>query len=348
MEPALLALLVLTVAALAVALAVALLRRGSAGVDLAAPLAPLAQAVTALHVEMRGLSERLLSLEQRQSRVDQGIADGLARAAQDLATLQTYARARQEVEARTAESVRRLEVVIAGAQTKGAAGEQILEAVFARLPAEWQVRNFRVGDKVVEFGLRLPNNLVLPIDSKWSATGLVERLAACEDPDEQRRLKSQIEAVVRGRAKEVGKYLDPSVTVGFGVAAVPDAVHDLCGGLQAELVGSNVVLVSYSLFVPYLLLVFQTTLRTAHQIDRQRLEAYVQAVQRSLAGLKDELDGRLARGITMLQNARDQMTVQLGKVNAGLAGLMPGGAEPVTDGVGQTAPALGDGVAEGR
>lgn len=319
-----------------------------------ARLEPVAQAVGDVRIELRALSERVLQVEQSQAQVHQGVAalgsglaqtgtmarslaettaairDELSRAKQDLTELQALARARQELEQRTADSIRRLEAVIAGTQTKGAAGEQILEAVFAKLPAEWHVRDFRVGDGVVEFGLRLPSGVVLPIDSKWAATELLERLAACDDPAERQRLKTQIEAAVRARAKEVRKYLDPAVTTPFGVAAVPDAVYELCSGILADLVQANVALVSYSLFVPYLLLVFQTTLKHSHQIDLQKLDAYLQSVQGSLAALQEELDGRFARAITMLQNSRAEMGAQLGKVAGGLAGLRVGGEVGVT------------------
>ena len=65
-----------------------------------------------------------------------------------------------------------------------------------------------MGNKSVEFGLRLPNRLVLPIDSKWPATNLIERFLATEDPDERQRVKTRIEAAVRDKAKEVRKYID--------------------------------------------------------------------------------------------------------------------------------------------
>ncbi len=119
------------------------------------------------------------------------------------------------------------------------------------------------------------------------------------------------------------------MTTPFGVAAVPDAVYELCSGILADLLQANVALVSYSLFVPYLLLVFQTTLKHSHRIDLQRLDAYLQNVQGSLAALQEELDGRFARAITMLQNSRAEMGAQLGKVAGGLAGLRSGaGASP--------------------
>ena len=88
-------------------------------------------------------------------------------------------------------SIRRLEAIIAGTQSKGLAGENILEMVFAKRPAEWQVRNFRVGGRPVEFGLRLLNNLILPIDSKWAATNLLEQFVAAESISAQQELMAE-------------------------------------------------------------------------------------------------------------------------------------------------------------
>jgi len=241
-----------------------------------------------------------------------------------LTELQTYAKARGELEQRTAESIRRLESIIAGTQSKGVAGENILEAVLSKLPPDWQVRDFRVGNKTVEFGLRLPNNLVLPIDSKWPATNLLEQFAACEDPAEQERLKAQIERVVLNKAREVKKYVDPNITVNFGIAAVPDAVYDLCSGVQADAFRLNVALISYSMLLPYLLLVFQTMLKASQSIDLQRLNAYLQSAQENIEALQEELEGRLSRAITMLTNSRNDMSMYLSRINSGLTSLQTG------------------------
>jgi DNA recombination protein RmuC len=238
-----------------------------------------------------------------------------------LAEVLTMLRSRQEVEGRTAESIRHLEMVIAGTQSKGAAGENIIDAVFAQLPPDWQVRNFRVANKVVEFGLRLPNNLILPIDSKWPATNLTERFLECDQQDERRRIKVEIERAVLNKAREVRRYLDPNVTVDFGIAAVPDAVFDLCSSVQCEALQMNVVLVGYSMFVPYLLLVFQMALKTSHDIDLEKLAAYLRDVEASVAQLQEEVDGRLARAITMLTNSRNDMTQHLGRITSRLTGV---------------------------
>lgn len=245
----------------------------------------------------------------------------LARAKNDLTELQANSKARQELELQVASSIKRLEAVIAGTQSKGSAGENILEVVFSKLPVDWQVRNFRVGGKSVEFGLRLPNNLILPIDSKWAATNLLEQFIASTDVDEQRRLKGEIEGAVIQKAKEVKKYIDPSLTVPFGVAVVPDAIYDLCPSAQADAFQLNVVLVSYSMFIPYLLLVFQTTLKSEQSIDLQKLDAYLQTTQEAVAAVQNELDGRFSRALTMLNNTRDDMRAQLSKVGSSLTGL---------------------------
>jgi DNA recombination protein RmuC len=241
-----------------------------------------------------------------------------------LVELQSRVRAREALEMRTADAIRRLELIIAGTHTKGVAGEQLLDTVFSSLPPEWQVRNLTVGNKVVEFGLRLPNGLVLPIDSKWAGTPLLERLARTEDPEQRHRIKARLEATVLARAREVRKYIDPNLTTGFAVAVVPDAVYDLCTGIQGEALASQVVLLGHSLFLPYLLLVFQMALKTAGQMDLQRLDRYLDTCQRSVAEMQEELEGRYARAMTMLANSRQQMAGSLSQMHSALVGLQQG------------------------
>ena len=174
---------------------------------------------------------------------------------------------------------------------------------------------------MVEFGLHLPSGLVLPIDSKWSATALLERLAGSEDPSERQAIKSLIEREVVGRAKELRKYLDPSVTVGYAVAVVPDAVYDVCSSAQVESFRLDVVLLGYSMFVPYLLLVFNTVLRNSHDIDLSRVGESLVAARLDLAATQEEIEGRFGKAVTMLGNSRDEMRAHLGRANSGLVAL---------------------------
>lgn len=273
--------------------------------------------LNAMHQNMAEL-KIYASSQQSDSRT---LTDRLNTVQDNLTDLRAHIRARQDIERRTSDSIQRLEAVIAGTQSKGAAGENILEVVFAQLPAEWQERNFRVGNRVVEFGLHLPNNLILPIDSKWAATALLEQFVASDDVDEQLKIKRRIEHAVMMKAKEVRKYLDPNLTTPFGVAVVPDAVYDLCAGVQADVFRLNVVLISYSLFVPYLLLVFQTMLKSSQSIDIQRLEAYLHSVEENLDALQGELEGRFSRAITMLTNSGNDMRTHVSQIKGGLASI---------------------------
>ncbi|HEV8596913.1 MAG TPA: DNA recombination protein RmuC, partial [Candidatus Dormibacteraeota bacterium] len=81
--------------------------------------------------------------------------------------LRSAVSARQPIEEEARASLKRLESVIAGSSSRGAAGERILEEALRHLPPEMLQRNVWVGGKVVELALRLPGGKLLPMDSKW-------------------------------------------------------------------------------------------------------------------------------------------------------------------------------------
>ena len=232
-----------------------------------------------------------------------------------LNTLHTITKERQEDERLMSESVRRLESVIAGTQSKGAAGENILDLVFSKLPADWQVRNFLVEGCVCEFGLRLPNKKIVPIDSKWPATSLLEQFLACEDIAGKQKIKTQIERTVLKKAEEVQKYLDPDKTIGFGIAVVPDAVYDLCGATLCQVFALKVAVISYSMFIPYLLLVFQTNIRAASDIDLPNLAHAVSEAEKSIKAIQDEIDGRFSRAVNALSTSRNEVKRETAKMS---------------------------------
>lgn len=334
METALLALLLVFLVvsiALSIVLLFLQLRKTQGGSEsLTNQLFTLNQIVQQEQAKIDVLTEKVSHLEPITRDINVKINDELLRVHESLERLKTYAETRQAIEQKTSEAINRLEMVIAGTQSKGSAGENIVEMVFAKLPIEWQERNFVVNGKSVEFGLRLPNQLILPIDSKWPATHLVEQFAAAEDPMEKRRLKSEIERSVLQKAREVSKYIDPHVTMTFGLAVIPDAVYDLSAGVQVEAFQMNVVLVSYSMFVPYLFLVVQTTLKTLQSIDLQKLDAYIQTIEGSIKAVQEELDGRFQRALVMLNNAREEMRAQMSKASGSLTSLQIGAVSSAT------------------
>lgn len=259
------------------------------------------------------------------SRASSGDLAGAASAMRErLAELHAFVRSREQLDLTTAQSIRRLEMVIAGTHSKGVAAENLVDAVLSSLPAEWRVHDLRVGSRVVEFGLRLPNGLVLPIDSKWPATNLLEQFVASDDVTEKQRLKGQIERTVVARAREVRKYLEPGVTLGFGVAVLPDAIFDLCATAHSEAIQENVVLVSQSMLVPYLLLVFETVLKTSQSIDLEKLSTYLRDAEQSVRELQKELEGTYPHALKMLGNSRDRMAQQTARIGSRLASLRVG------------------------
>ena len=212
--------------------------------------------------------------------------------------------ARQTVEDDARASLRRLESVIAGSSTRGAAGEHILEEVLKHLPSEMLQRNVWVGGKVVELGLRLPGGKLLPIDSKWVSSGALEQLA---DPalDAQRRaqLTGQVEREVERRVREVSQYIHPDATSPFALAVIPDAAYEVCRGAIVDAHKRHVMVVGYAMALPYLLTLYQLHLQFARTVDMDKMQSSLIDVERHLDTLENVLENKLQRAVTMLQNA---------------------------------------------
>jgi DNA recombination protein RmuC len=211
--------------------------------------------------------------------------------------------ARQSIEDEARSSLKRLESVIAGSSTRGAAGENILEEVLKHLPPEMLQRNVWVGGKVVELALQLPGGKLLPIDSKWVSSGALEQLA---EPglDAQRRaqLTAQVEREVERRVREVSQYIDPASTSTFALAVIPDAAYDVCRGAIVGAHRRHVMVVGYAMALPYLLTLYQLHLQFARTVDMEKLQSALIDVERHLDTLEAILDNKLQRALTMLQN----------------------------------------------
>src|SRR5919109_1235302 len=115
----------------------------------------------------------------------------------------------------------RVAAVLSGSQRSGAAGENVLREALAHLPPSMVVTDFRVGGRVVELGLVLPDGRRLPIDSKWPADRELQALAQAGDQMERERLVRAVERAVTDRAREVCGYLDPAVNAPVGGGAGP-------------------------------------------------------------------------------------------------------------------------------
>ena len=233
--------------------------------------------------------------------------------------------ARQQVEDDARQSLRRLEAVIAGSPSRGAAGENILEEAFRHLPPDMVQRNVWVKGKVVEFGLRLPGGKVLPIDSKWTSSAALEELAEEVAPARRAQLVIAVEREVEKRVREVSQYIDPTTTAPFGLAAVPDAAYALCRSAFAEAHRRHVMIIGYSMTLPYLLLLYQLHLQFARSVDMENLQACLMEIDRQLDALEGALENKLQRAVTMLGNAYQDGKQVSARIRASVHGIQTAG-----------------------
>ena len=182
------------------------------------------------------------------------------------------------------------ENILSGSQSKGALGEQFVEEKLADLPHEWYDRKVQLSGGTVEFALKTPNKRWIPIDSQWTATDLLVKLEQSGNQSQKESLRTAAHQAVSIRAKEALKYLDKEKTLGFSIVAVPDSVFNLCVDIQAELASYSIVLVSYSLLVPYILLIVNQYLKTIHSTDvlqsseiLRRATAEIELIQKYIA-----------------------------------------------------------------
>jgi DNA recombination protein RmuC len=270
-------------------------------------------------------TQEQLRLELQQGR--EATLMGLAGAAQDLQGRMAQAqRALAEVKAieqargsqldRATDSLRRLELVVAGSGARGAAGENILARAFAQIPPDLLETNAAFGGRIVEYALRLPGGRLLPVDSKWTSASDLEALEIAEDPAEVRRLREQVARDVRLRIREMAKYLDPERTLALAVLAVPDAVHAAVPETHAEGWQQGVLVVPYSLALPFLLCLYRLAVRFDPGPEAEHVAVRLGQVADALRRMDEELEGRLSRALVQAANSRDALRGELAQVRA--------------------------------
>ncbi|MBI4841908.1 MAG: DNA recombination protein RmuC [candidate division NC10 bacterium] len=261
------------------------------------------------------------SLAGNLTAAQQGLRTEITQTRELVAQIQAADQIREKREQEGWDALKRLETVLAGTKSRGIAGENILGTILAQLPAELRETNLTINNKPVEFALRLPHGRLLPIDSKWPALAPLERLQETEDPAARRALVEEIQTEVKKKVREVTKYLDPDRTIHLGVLAVPDAVFEVCVEAHVEAFKQGIVIISYTQAIPYLLSLLQVVWRFGSEIDTARLSQALTTIADALEKMDGEVDGRLSRTITQLQNSREELKGQLSRARQGARGL---------------------------
>src|SRR6266508_889044 len=261
-----------------------------------------------MRVQAGGQSQEVQAAELRERLTQtQSVVEGLRSAIS----------ARQPVEEEARASLKRLESVIAGSSSRGAAGEHILEEALRHLPPEMLQRNVWVGGKVVELALRLPGGKLLPMDSKWVSSVALEQLAEPGlDANRRAQLNAQVEREVERRVREVSQYIDPVTTAPFALAVIPDAAYDVCRGAIVTAHARHVMVVGYAMALPYLLTLYQLHLQFARTVDMEKLQSALIDIERQVDVLEGILENKLQRARTMLQNAYSEGRQATAKIRA--------------------------------
>jgi DNA recombination protein RmuC len=253
----------------------------------------------------RGREASILQL----SETAKGLHGEISQAQKALAEVKALEQGRARQFEQASDSLKRLEAVVAGSATRGAAGENILARALAQLPPDLLEINVAFGSRIVEYALRLPGGRFLPIDSKWTSVAILERLdtVAEDQPQERRRLLDLVVRDLRSKIRDMTKYLDPERTLSLGLLAVPDAVYVAAPEAHGEGYREGVLVVPYSLALPYVLALYRLTVRFGCAVDTDQLASRLRQLEEILRRSADQVESRLSRGLVQVENARDAL-----------------------------------------
>jgi hypothetical protein len=270
----------------------------------------------------RTLGELQTRLAESTGSVKADLLKALNETRQSLEGLKSDYAARRTREENLHQAVKAIEAVIAGGSARGGAGENVLAEAFRQFPPNMLETNFKVEGRPVEYALVLPNERRLPIDSKWTASDLLEQLAGATDGEARLKLSARVEEAALKKAAEVEKYLDPRFTVNLGVAAVPDAVFACCRTAHIRAFNDfRVLLMPYSQTVPFVLALYSVYLQHGRSIEAENLTSFLSQVEAQMALLEDIVQNRVAKIHAMAGSSRDDLMSVLASVRVSLQQL---------------------------
>lgn len=278
----------------------------------------LQQNLSLLQTSLRGVETKIVETTGSVTTV---LSKDLLDARRIIEGLKTEYEARKRMEEDVQTATRRIETILIGSRTRGESGENILRDAFKQFPPGMIDYNFRIKGKPVEYALVLANQKRLPIDSKWTSADLLDRINQETDLARKKELVETVEKELLKKVKEVIQYIDPATTLSWAIAAVPDAIFTVCRKAHVEAFRSNVILMPYSMTIPYILGLYKLHFEYSRSIDVENLESYLSKVEQSLGEIDRTLENSVAKGATMMQNAYSECKRLVGDIRAALAYL---------------------------
>jgi DNA recombination protein RmuC len=280
--------------------------------------ANMQQNLSMLQNNLRGVETKIV---ETTGNVTTTLAKDLSDARRIIEGLKTEYESRKKMEEDVQTATHKIEAILVGSRSRGESGENILRDAFKHFPPGMIDYNFKVKGKPVEYALILTNKKRLPIDSKWPAVDLLDRITQETDPAKKKELIDGVEKALLLKVKEVVHYIDPTTTLSWVIAAVPDAVFTLCRKAHIEAFRVNVILMPYSMTIPYILGLYKLHFEYSRSIDIENLESYLNKVEQSLDGVDRTLENSVARGATMVNNAYTECKRFVAEIRAAITYL---------------------------
>jgi len=225
-------------------------------------------------------------------------------------------------------SLSTLEHLMRDSSMAGISGENILYQALSSFPREMIEINTRINDKIVELALKMPGGKLLPIHSKFREADLQTGLESGPEGDDRKSLIMKAEQSVGILIREVSGCIDTNRTEPMAILALPDSIYSVLEKAHFDAFRHNVVLMSYSLSVPYLL-----TLLNLHRQMAGRASSREVAGQLARSGIIVDrigqvLDNQMVKAVTQLSNAHQSIRGLAGDLKAIISQVDTGDGSP--------------------
>ncbi|MBU1082911.1 hypothetical protein KKE14_00505, partial [Patescibacteria group bacterium] len=109
-------------------------------------------------------------------------------------------------------------------------------------------------------------------------------------------------------------YIHPPITWDRALMLIPDALYSVLKESFARAYSQSVILIPYSMAVPYILTFLDLHKQTLATYDEQQIKSFLEDLDRSLNEMETVLENQIARGNTMISNAYNEYKRLVGKV----------------------------------
>mgnify|MGYP001626183203 CR=1 FL=1 len=270
-------------------------------------------ALASLETLLREVSENLRSGQQRLSVELNELQRGVSVAKETIlgiAEQVSILTVLKETADRIENNIDRVMGILTGRKS-GQAGERIVVELLGVVPEDWLERNIRLGRGQVEFAVKMPGGYLIPLDSKFVAPELVAQLENETSEKQQQQLLGKARWELQKRAQEVAeRYLTDPKVLGFGIAAVPDSVYDLCrDAVKTAAQSHRIVVVPYSLLLPFVLSLYLM----AQRLGISRLGETDQVIGTAITALEQAKQAleNMGQPITAVSNQRNRALQQV-------------------------------------